>query len=165
MSTKHNFDKVVKAYVKLKQDLPRIVGNEAVVFSKGNWRKQGFQDVSVQPWKRRNPKAERNSGRAILIDTGRLRRSIRITGIFGSQVHIGSDVPYARIHNDGGRVTSTQRVREHTRRTKKSTTRVSAHQRRVNFYMPRRRYIGNSVELHRRINQKVKLRLLKVFKQ
>lgn len=164
MPTTHNFDKILRRYRTLQNRLPEIIGVEGVAFALDNFRAQGFVDGATFPWKKRRRGAPRNSGRAILIDKGRLVRSVRVTKTTATQAWIGSDLPYAAIHNEGGQVTGTASVRQHTRRRGRSTHSVSAHTRKVNFRMPRRRFIGPSVTLSARINRKIKLELLKVFK-
>lgn len=164
MAVKHNFHKVQQEYAKLKRNLPKLIGAEAVSFAKDNFRKQGFHDVTLKRWKPRKRGAPRNKGRALLVDTGRLKRSVRVTRITPKKVHIGSNVAYAKIHNEGGTVQTTQKVRAHNRRTQRGLSRVRAHTRKVNIRIPRRKFIGPSVELDRRIGRMVSLKLLKVFK-
>lgn len=165
MPTKHNFDQIVKSYKQFKKTLPQAIGTEAVNFAKDNFRRQGFQDIGVRKWKKRKPGSQRNKGRGILIDTGKLKRSIRITRITGSRVYIGSNVIYAQIHNEGGRIKGSANVRAHRRRTRSGgLTRVKRHTRQVNIRMPKRQFIGRSRMLDRRIQKYIRLRLLKVFK-
>ena len=164
MPTQHTFGQIVKDYQRFKKSLPRAIGTEAVNFAKDNFRKQGFQDVGVKRWRKRKPGSNRNRGRAILVDTGKLKRSIRITRITRTQVHIGSNVEYAQVHNEGLRVSGSANVRSHRRTTRTGArTRVRAHTRRVNFRMPKRQFIGPSKELDRRIQKYIRKSLLRVF--
>ena len=164
MPTTHNFNDIVRQYQKFKRKLPRIIGNEAVNFAKENFRKQGFDDGSVKKWKARKPNAQRNQGRAILTDTGRLRRSIRITKVAGNRIYIGSNVPYAQIHNEGGKIVKRVRVRRHSRRTRaQGRITVGAHRRRMNTKIPKREFIGPSKTLNRRIKKTIQKQLLKIF--
>lgn len=79
--------------------LPLIVGNEAVNWVKDSFTLQGWRGAGFQAWKAvRNQK---RNGAAILIRSGRLRRSIRIVKFNATSVAIGSDVPYAEAHNRG----------------------------------------------------------------
>lgn len=168
MAVQHNFDQVVKNYQRLKGRMTRILGTEAVAFAKDNFRKQGFEEFPgrVKKWKPRRKGAPRDKGRALLVDTGKLKRSVRVTRTTATQVHIGSDVAYARIHNEGGLVTGIAKVRQHIRRLRGGgATTVSAHTRKVNYRMPRRQYIGPSDELNRRFNQRISKELYKVFQQ
>jgi len=161
MATTHNFKNVVKRYEKFRRELPKVIGNTAVNFAKDNFRKQGFQDGGVKRWKERQ---QRDTGRAILVKAGALKRSIRVTRTTRNRVWIGSDRPYAKIHNEGGRITSTARVRQHTRRTRAGRTSVGAHTRQMNTNIPQRQYIGASKELNRRIRKTIRNRLRTVLR-
>lgn len=140
--------------------LPTVLVNEAVNWTKDNFDRQGFPGSSFQKWKERKANAARNKGRAILVDTARLKRSIRKIEVAPLQATFGTNVPYARAHNYGFK--GTVNVRQHRRakignikvstgrsdkpfKTKKSITgfgSVRAHQRRMN--LPQRRFIGYS---------------------
>lgn len=114
---------------------------------KGSRRGRGFRSIKYEGvgdeegmmFSRRIKTVDVRSvkNRAILVQTGRLRRSInsRRTGQF--QVTISTDVPYAKVHNEGGR---SGRGR--------------------GFQMPKRQFIGDSKVLNRqieaKINQKIK---------
>lgn len=88
---------------------------------------------------RKNPKAKN----ALLIKTGRLRRSLR--GSVGvNSVSWKSDTPYAAAHNQGGKVT--QSVPAHSRMSRKGKSyTVKAHSR--TFTIPRRQFVGNHPEV------------------
>ncbi|PHN00579.1 phage virion morphogenesis protein [Flavilitoribacter nigricans] len=167
MPTEHQFAKIVENYKVFKKSLAVNIGEEAVSFAKDNFRRQGFKDAILIKWRRRKAGTPRNQGRAILVDTGRLKRSIRITRISraGNRVYIGSNVQYAQIHNEGGRVSGRANVRSHYRRNRTGgRSRVRAHTRQVNFRMPKRQFIGPSRELNKRIRRLIRLNLIKVFK-
>jgi phage gpG-like protein len=80
-----------------------LIGNEAKNFFVNSWRLQGFDDKSVQKWVARKKQDKKRAGRAILVDSGDLRRSIIREPVNKSQlsVKISTDVPYAKIHNEG----------------------------------------------------------------
>ncbi len=126
----------------LHRDAPRYVGDMAVNHFNDNFQQQGFVDDSLQPWPPR--KSEKDQDRAILFKTGRLRRSIRITRRSTEEVVIGTDVPYAKIHNEGGPVN----VKAHLRKSRKGN------QFAVRAYMykaQQRKFIGESKQLTRKI--------------
>ena len=149
--------------------LPRQLGVEVVAYSMTRFREQGWDG---NPWPRR--KGNTDPGRAVLIGkgSGRLRRSIRITKTTSDSVTVGSDLPYAKIHNEG--FNGTENVREHTRTTtshtlttlyredtgakervkvrQKSTGKVNAFVRRMR--MPRRQFLGDSPYLRRNLNRR-----------
>lgn len=71
-----------------------------------NFERQKF---FTEPWQRRKSPV-RSEGRAILTDTSRLRKSIKKQVATGT-VSFTSDLPYAAIHNDGGEIVVTQRMK------------------------------------------------------
>ena len=127
--------------------MPARVATCAVNFSKQRFVQQNWHDTTPEPWKPRSRKrrgGERRQSGAILVDSGRLKRSIRVISADSNRVIIGTDVPYAEMHNEGldGEVT----VRQHTRRSRKGRLyTVKAHKRRV--HMPQRRFLGESQAL------------------
>jgi len=80
-----------------------LIGNEAKNFFVNSWRLQGFEDRSVQKWVARKKQDKKRAGRAILVDSGDLRRSIIREPVNKSQlsVKISTDLPYAKVHNEG----------------------------------------------------------------
>jgi len=167
------FVKLLDALSECIGDLPRMVGMEAVNFSKERFVQQNWYDTAPIPWPlrrhlRRGGK-KRQQG-AVLVDSGRLKRSIRIVSVSGTTVIIGTDVPYAQMHNDGFKGKENvkayrQRVKAHRRKitvktkkggTKKKVVQVKAHTRNIAAHqrevdMPRRQFLGKSAELERRI--------------
>lgn len=164
--------------------LPMTVGDLAVQFYKARFRAEGWYDATFVKWAVRSAKAKRNKGRAILTNTGRLRRSIRIAKLTQSSVTIGTDVPYARVHNEGfnqavhvrphsrgiykkkkvgtGTLTKTGKQRMKTVTELQSTTQVGQHTR--NMRMPQRQYMGESQYLNKIITRKISTEVLKAFK-
>lgn len=80
-----------------------LIGNEAKNFFVNSWRLQGFEDRSVQKWTPRKKQDNKRAGRAILVDSGDLRRSIIREPVNKTQlsVKISTDLPYAKVHNEG----------------------------------------------------------------
>ncbi len=89
----------VQAYEKNRPILLKRLGNEAVNHFKDNWRKQGFDDNVIKPWKER--KGNVDPARAVLVKSGRLRRSfdVAISGV--SRATITNSAPYGIYHNYG----------------------------------------------------------------
>jgi phage gpG-like protein len=179
------FQQFVERTRKMMRALPVFVANEAKNFFQDRFKTQDWIDYNAEPWRRRKPSARRNKGRAILTDTGRLKRSIRVIIADWGMVKVGTDVPYAGVHNDGFR--GTVNVPEHSRvASRKVGTRalklqgrqtreriggrrvkikgaghqVKSHNRRMN--MPRRRFIGNSHYLNMRIDRLIINQLNKI---
>ena len=145
--------------------LPGLVGAEVLESIDQNFRSESFFG---QAWEPR--KVEKgNDGRAILVQTGRLRRSFKLENS-GLTITIFTDVPYAEIHNEGGIISGTANVAEYTRnqyemnevskpgskkeKWKKETTgshTVRAHTREVNLTIPQRQFMGEHPELDNRI--------------
>ncbi len=168
--------------------LPLLVGNEALNFVLDNFKKQGFLGASFQPWrKRRDPnkwgQSDKRSGRALLIDSGRLRRSWRVVQMSLDRVSIGTDVPYAKAHNDGFRGTVKQDVKAFTRKknykdetsapgarkqlftkTHTGNVNVSAFTRTIRQNTPVRKMVGESPYLTARVRRVVNVEVMKEFR-
>lgn len=70
----------------------------AVEWTQSNFKRQQWEGV---PWPKRKRETRRSKGKQILVNTGKLYRSIQVVDAknFGS---LG--IPYARIHNYGGSI-------------------------------------------------------------
>lgn len=158
---------------------PGMLGNEAVNFFNNSFRMQGWLGNRFEPWKKR--RSRKRAGRAILVDTGRLRRGTRITSNTGGIVRIGNDAPYARAHNEGfrgianvrahtrnkyskskvgtGRLTSKGKERMKTVSSISGSTNVKAHTRRMN--LPQRQFMGSSPYLTARLKRILQAELMK----
>ncbi|MGV4506727.1 phage virion morphogenesis protein, partial [Ornithobacterium rhinotracheale] len=99
----------------LKDNLHRRLLNEAgdraLRFSKERFRQKNWVDTTPQKWK---PRQRRDSG-SLLVRSVRLKRSIRVLSKTATSVTIGTDVPYARIHNEGGTIREKVFVKQHSR--------------------------------------------------
>lgn len=145
--------------------MPRIAGALGVAHFKQSFKKQGFTDRSLDKWPERKRRDGERNRRAILIKTGALRRSVRIVRMGHNRVIVGSELSYAQIHNEGGRISGTQQIPQHRRKTHTRRVRgrrqsvsehsVSAHSRNVNFEIPQRQFLGNSRVLNRKIERKL----------
>jgi phage gpG-like protein len=111
------------------------IGNAAKSFFVENFRKQGFDDKNVEKWKPRK-KADKRAGRAILVKTGDLRRSIirNPANRAALSVKISTDLVYAARHNNGLKG------------------------------MPKRQFMGDSYNLNERIKKIIVKRLDNTFK-
>lgn len=145
-------------------------GIEAVNFSKERFVRKTWQNRVHEPWKPRK-RPDRGS---LMVRTGRLKRSIRKISSGTGYVIIGTNVPYARVHNEGGKSSKTVYVRSHTR--KKTTQAISektgkklkkrvdsgtlikvkSHTRRMNLNLPQRKFMGNSRALELRLQLRLK---------
>jgi phage gpG-like protein len=160
--------------------MPSIIATEAVNFSKERFVAGNWIDNTTEPWKRRKTKSKwgkkaENTGRAILVKTGKLKRSIRKIMVSDSTIIIGTDDPKARAHNDGFRGEVKQHVKSYSRaktkrgitkrkelkrstkiewgRVKTGETTVEAFDRTIRQNIPRRRFIGKSAALIQRLER------------
>lgn len=173
---KYDLDKLSDAIKKL----PRRVAVVAENFSKERFREQGWKSTTVEPWKKRKHDKAKDTGRAILVKSGRLRRSIKARAV-GFDITVSSDVPYAQAHNDGFSGDVSETVSSHSRKShkRKSYTRsdgrvvdavdVKAHQvgqftRKRNFNLPQRQFIGQSASLDNEIIKVIEREISDVFK-
>jgi phage gpG-like protein len=108
------FQRQAKALIKT---FPKMIGKYALLEASDNFRRQGFENEAgtLVPWAPRKVQAHgrtRKDGgrdrryknprqRALLVQTGRLRRSPRIVESTPTSVTIGTDVPYAEALQDG----------------------------------------------------------------
>ncbi|MEM7372806.1 MAG: phage virion morphogenesis protein [Bacteroidota bacterium] len=155
-----NFEGKGDALRQMFRALPRVVGNMAVNFYKDRFRRQGWHDNSFSRWPDRK-RPEKGARRAVLVKSGRLRRSIRIINTTFNSVTVGTDVPYAKIHNEGGQVNVSQSVKRHDRKAHRRRVRgreqrvkahsVKAHTRSFSATIPQRKYMGRSRLLTKRI--------------
>ena len=99
--------------------LPKMIGKMALVEVSDNFRRGGYEDEqgTVHPWAPRKGRGAprgrtRNDGgrdrryrvpkgRALLVQTSRLRRSPRVVATTATSVTIGTDVPYAQPLQEG----------------------------------------------------------------
>lgn len=146
---KHPFEVSRKEFKALVKKLPRAVSVIAKSEFNQNFKRQGYNTESgafVKWQKRQKPFTEseqrRDKGRAILIQTGRLRRSIQIKPT-ANLARVVSDVPYAQIHNEGGKIKGRQRTLSTNRRTGKTRFRATSSP----ANMPARPFMVNSKQL------------------
>jgi phage gpG-like protein len=109
------FQRQARALIKT---FPKMIGKYALLEASDNFRRGGFEDEGggLVPWAPRKNQKEhgrrRHDGgrdrryknprqRALLVQTGRLRRSPRIVDTTATSVTIGSDVPYAQGLQEG----------------------------------------------------------------
>ena len=164
------------------------MATEAKNFFVGSFQRQGWDDgLGLKRWQPRadeswrRKKKGRRGNRAILVKTGRLRRSIKIRSAIFQKIVIATGVDYAAAHNYGYK--GTVSVRSHTRRrygrekeeytTKtgkqsyrrkkivKSSYTVRQHTRKMN--LPQRQFMGDSPMLDRELNKVIERHLEYLF--
>lgn len=147
-------------------------GTVAVNFSKERFVRKDWHHQVHEKW----PARKRKARGSLMVKSGRLKRSIQKLSSGDDFVIIGSDVPYAKIHNEGGRTTKTVYVKAHTRkisrkaisektgrklkkRVSSGTAKVSSHTRKMNLTVPQRQFMGKSRALEIRMQRHLKKRV------
>ena len=171
------------------------VGNTAKVFFVQSFRKQGWDDKSVEKWKPRKKKTYKTKSgktvddttRATLVKTGDLRRSIirDPANRAALSIKIHTDLPYAKIHNDGGTINregfkglmyyrevatnlATRKTQKRFARTTGMKSRRATHAMEINvgaytINMPKRQFMGDSYNLNEQVKKVIVKRLDKIF--
>jgi len=85
--------------------LPAQAGSIAVAHAQDNFNRQQFGSNGIA-WK-----ASSTNKSKTLFDTGNLMRSINYKRMGNMKVSIFSDAPYAQLHNEGGKVKITKKMR------------------------------------------------------
>jgi phage gpG-like protein len=168
-------DALTKAY----KNIPTEVATIAVNFSKDRFRNSNWLDDDREKWQKlKHPRTGKtgkpSNNQTLLVKTGRLKRSIRKISATEDKVIIGTDVPYAQIHNEGGTITGAAIVKTHavkshtrTRKGRKETVKahiVKAHSRKMNVKIPKRQFMGNSYTLQKRITLHITARFTRALK-
>jgi len=141
MTLRESINRKIRNLKDAKRNIPVLVSNNSKNFFLQSFRNQGFTDNSLEKWQKRDNSSRRNSGRAILVDTGALRRSIKVTQSSFNKIVITSNLPYAAVHNYG----------------------LKAGRGR-GFKMPKRKFMGNSKKLNQQNIDIIKSELTKIFK-
>jgi phage gpG-like protein len=94
-----DFQKIAKELI---LDAQTIVEVEMVNFVMSNFQKQGFTDSGFTPWQKRKNNAD--PGRAILVKSGALMKSVKITESKPDRVVLSATAKHAQIHNEGGTI-------------------------------------------------------------
>lgn len=144
MATFAEHKKILKDIQAFKPQLEKAVDAMGVLAANHfttSFRNQGFTDETNRRWQpRKRTERSRLGNRAILVKSGRLRRSIRTKRFGLLAVKILTDVSYASVHNNGER---SGRGR--------------------GFKMPKRQFIGYSGVLNRKIISKLDVTIKRIF--
>lgn len=119
-----------------------VMGVESNKFFVNSFRQQGFTDTTLEKWKPRKRTERSMSGsRAILVKSGNLRRSIKWRKYGKNAVINYSNLPYAKVHNDGLRAG-----------------------RGKGFKMPKRQFVGYSKVMNKKIVEKINKIIRRTYK-
>ena len=149
--------------------LPKELGAIAVNFSKERFINQAWLDSTKENWQprkrsRRSVHNKKTTNQTLLVQTGRLKKSIRVISADESKIIVGSDVPYAQIQNDGGVINKTVNVKQHSRKRNGRDITVKAHTRKMNTTIPSRRFLGASYTLSKRMMNLITARFVRALK-
>lgn len=131
------FENIVAKLEKAKVDLPKLVASDIRNYFVNSFKRQGFDGQKWQEVKRREKENQTaKDKKPILIQTGRLRRSVNesIRKTTWQEIVLGIDTPYAKYHNEG-----TDRI-------------------------PKRQFMGDSKELQTKIEARIEKEIKKIIK-
>lgn len=153
-----------KAKEYIKHDLPLVIGVEGVNHFKQSFQDEGFTDSSLSKWK---PRASKRPGgtnsQKILSLSGQLADSIDYK-IEDTTIIFYSDLPYAEIHNEGGIIQVTAKMKKYfwaqwhnakERGDKDLMDQFKAFALAKQIKIEKRQYMGESAELDRKIADKI----------
>lgn len=145
---------------------PKLIGNEAVNFFKSNFDKEGWQGETFEKWPSRKRETRLSTGKPILFSSGTLKRSIQVKSTSESEVVVGTagQIPYARIHNEGGQITQAARSETFVRNRFKKAPKRGQFRRGVKpgkgftfrdrtINIPKRQFMGDSPVLRARLKE------------
>ena len=167
---KSDFFKKLDRLAKLYKKFPEGAAIEAEDFSNERFVRKNWVDRTAMPWKKAEPvpdwipKKWRKKSGSLMVQSSRLKNSIRTISTTRNSVTIGTDVPYAQIHNEGGTVNQIVNIKAHSRKRKGRTESVKGHQRKRKFKIPQRKFIGESAILMRRIERFVEREIKEILK-
>lgn len=147
----------------LKSDMRRHARVYCLQWFDDSFQNQGFTDASFKAWPKRDP--DKSPGRAILIDTTFLRKSLNVLKEDENTITFGTHVPYAATHNFGLRIRAVQNVRAHSRIRDGKRYQVQAHTRKIDTQFKKRQFIGESQQMMNNLDQWLHTQIEKRFKQ
>lgn len=149
--------------VKLKEASKRYAESYCLQWFEDSFQNGGFTDSSFVAWDAR--KNDKDTGRAILVQTTYLSKSIEVMQRSNSSRVFGTTVPYAALHNEGGRLRAVQYVRANTRTRNGRREQVQSHSRKIDIKFPKRQFIGHSEKMMQGLDQWLVTEIVKRFNQ
>lgn len=155
------------------KDILEIVAIESINHFKQSFEDEGFTDRSLDKWDTRKTKRLSRNESKTLSDRGELSESIDYR-IDGNTIIIFSDKPYAQIHNEGGTITVTPKMRSFflfkmQEAIDYGSIEIAEFWRAMFFSdeikMPKRQFIGKSEMLDAKVIDKIMRELDNIFKQ
>lgn len=159
----HKLDSLYTNYKKVRKGLTNKLAIVAVNFFKRNFRVGGFVDKPFKKWKDSGKK----SGKT-LVKTGNLRRSIKkiVANFKGFVVGVTGNIAYAKIHNEGGKIEITQKMRRQFwymyGKTGEVKYKAMALTSKTHIEIPERKYIGDSEAIEIALEREIKKQFKKL---
>lgn len=156
----------------LQKNVGDVVGTEAVKHFKQSFQNEGFTDTSLQKWATRKTKSRLS--KKILTGQGsgdHLGDSIDYK-VQGKTVIVYTDKVYAQIHNEGGKIMVTPKMKKYFwamhKQAKDAGYTDEAEQYKYmalakEITIVQRQYIGNSTVMNNKIIDKINRDLTKIF--
>src|SRR5690606_18034887 len=172
MSNQQNIEAFFQAFQQkvdaINQRLPDIIGTEVVNSALDNFRDESYFG---EKWPKRKDKT---NTRKLLVKTGTLQRSPRIARSQPGLVVVGSDVPYAAVHNNGEIINRAARSETFVRnrnsrginkgRFRRGTTTGKGFTfKAYSTTMPRRQFLGAHPKLKQHLESVIKEEFTKEF--
>lgn len=148
----------------VKADARRFAKVYCLQWFDDSFQNQGFTDAAFQAWQKRK-EPDRRPGGAILIDTTFLRKSLAVLEEDKTSISFGTHVPYAGLHNNGGKLRAIQNVRGFHRVRKGKREQVRPFTRKINAQFPKRKFIGESQQMMQGLDNWLLNEIEKRFKQ
>jgi phage gpG-like protein len=131
--------------------IPHECGMRAIELFRENFNSESFFG---KKWQRRRQDKNAPQQTKLLQRTGALADSMSITQEGGGKVTVTSDLPYSRIHNEGGTIRQTVTARQQRwmganwKRSKKAGSEMA-------IKIPKRQFMGDSPKLREELKKTV----------
>lgn len=142
------FDILEKEYLRFRRKLPNKIAITAVKFFKRNFKVGGFVDKPFKKWKK-----SKFNNRTTMVQSGDTRRDIKKLHVSQDKIVVGiaNHNHYAKIHNEGGKIVITPKMRRFFWAKFKETGRehwkFMAITQKTHIDIPKRQFIGDSKAL------------------
>ncbi|MFA9212492.1 MAG: phage virion morphogenesis protein [Candidatus Methylacidiphilales bacterium] len=161
-----NFEAIGRNLIK---QLPHNIGQMALSHFKGSFRKQGFTDYSYIAWPLRKDLLTHK----LMVKSNSLMNDLKVTSQTMQRVELGTTLPYAAIHNNGGKfsILLTPKMRKffwamfYKTNNLKYKQMALTKKKRLPVRIPQRHFIGNSAVLNQNIDKYITNEIIKQFNQ
>ena len=111
----HGADELIRrlkeAQEYIRQDVPEVIGTEAVAHFKKSFADEGFTDTSLKKWAPRKAKVHLQTKTLQGQGSGDHLGDSLDYKVSGNTITIYTDKPYAQIHNEGGTIEVTPKMK------------------------------------------------------